>query len=254
MPETYPKIRPQWVQWGIVIGFVAVLEGLTRGSLVKRTILVAPSEMVSTLAGLIASNQVTPHFIRTMIETFVSFSIAAALGMTIGIVFWRFARIGKMFEPYIVSIYAMPLVMFYPILLIFLGLGSPPIIFLTTISCIIPVILNTTIGFREIRDVLQKVALSNRCTPKQTFTKVLFPAAAPYIFTGLKLGFIYALIVTIGMEFILTDLGLGFEVHQFYDFFNTPAMYAYILLNLLIAISANMLLFRSEESVRRERA
>lgn len=254
MPENYPKIRPQWVQWSLVFAFVALLEALTRGGMIRRTILVPPSEMVSTLGGLIASGQVTPHFIRTMIETFASFSIAAVLGITVGIMFWRFARVGKMFEPYIVSIYAMPLVMFYPILLIFFGLGSLPIIVLTTVSSVIPVILNTTIGFREIKEVLHKVALSNRCNPRQTFAKVLFPAAAPYVFTGLKLGFIYALIVTIGMEFILTDLGLGFEVHQFYDFFNTPAMYAYILLNLFIAISANTLLFRGEESVRKERA
>lgn len=254
MPESYPKIKPQWVQWGIIIGFLVLLEVLTRGGLVRRTILVPPSEMVTTLFDLILTNQVTPHFIRTMIETFVSFGISMVGGITIGIVFWRFARVGKMFEPYIVAVYAMPMVMFYPIFLIFFGLGSPPIIVLTVISAIIPVILNTTIGFREIKDVLQKVALSNRCTPRQTFTKVLFPAAAPYVFTGLKLGFIYALIVTIGMEFILTDLGLGFEVRQYYDFFNTPAMYAYILLNLVIAISANMVLFRSEEGVRRERA
>ncbi len=253
MPESYPKIRPQWVQWSIIVGFVAILEVLSRGGIVKRTILVSPSEMFATLGGLIVANDVTPHFIRTMVETFASFAMAGALGIAIGIFFWKFARIGKMFEPYIVSVYAMPLVMFYPLLLIFLGLGSPPIIFITTISSIIPIILNTTIGFREIREVMHKVASSNRCTPWQTFSKVLFPAATPYIFTGLKLGFIYALIVTIGMEFILTDLGLGFQVHQFYDFFNTSSMYAYILLNLIIAISANVLLFRGEGAMRKER-
>lgn len=254
MPETYPKIKPQWVQWSIIVGSILILEALSRGGLIRRTILVPPTEMVYTLAGFIVANQVTPHFIRTMIETFSSFAIAATLGITIGIFFWKFIRIGKMFEPYIVSIYAMPLVMFYPLLLIFLGLGSPPIIFITTITSIIPIILNTTIGFREIGEVLHKVAKSNRCTPWQTFSKVLFPAATPFIFTGLKLGFIYALIVTIGMEFILTDLGLGFQVHQYYDFFNSPAMYAYIVLNLLIAVSANALLFRGEGAVRRERA
>ena len=254
MPEHYPKIRPQWVQWGIVAGFIILLEALARGGIVKRTILVSPSEMVYTLWGHIIANEVTPHFIRTMIETFASFAMAAVLGITIGILFWRFIRIGRMFEPYIVSIYAMPLVMFYPLLLIFLGLGSPPIIFITVITSIIPVILNTTIGFREIREVMHKVAKSNRCTPWQTFSKVLLPAATPYVFTGLKLGFIYALIVTIGMEFILTDLGLGFQVHQYYDFFKTPSMYAYILLNLFIAISANVLLFRGEEALRKERA
>ncbi len=254
MPESYPKIKPQWVQWSIIIGFLVVLETLARAGMLRRTIVVPPTEMVTSLLGLIVINEVTPHFARTMIETFVSFTIAAVLGMSIGIAFWRFARVGRMFEPYIVSIYAMPLVMFYPILLIFLGLGSPPIIVLTSISAVIPVILNTTIGFKEIREVLQKVALITQCTRWQTFSKVLFPAAAPYVFTGLKLGFIYSLIVTIGMEFILTDLGLGFQVRQYYDFFNTPAMYAYILLNLVIAISANILLFRSEQSVRSERA
>lgn len=254
MPQDYPRIRPQWVQWSIIFGFVAILEALTRGGVLKRTIIVSPSEMITTLAGLIASNQVTPHFIRTMVETFSSFAIAAVFGIIIGIVFWRLPRVGRMFEPYIISVYAMPLVMFYPILLIFFGLGSPPIIFITVISSIIPVILNTTIGFKEIKDVLHKVALSNRCTQWQTFSKVLFPAATPYIFTGLKLGFIYSLVVAMGMEFILTDLGLGFQVHQYYDFFNTPAMYAYIALNLFIAITANILLFRGEDALRKERA
>lgn len=253
MPENYPKIRPQWVQWGIILGSIAILEYATRAGIIKRSNIVPPSEMVTTLAGLIAANQVTPHFIRTMTETFTSFAIAAVLGIAIGIVFWRLPQVGRMFEPYIISVYAVPIVMFYPILLIFFGLGSPPIIFIAMISSIIPIILNTTIGFQEIKDVLHKVAASYRCTQWQTFSKVLFPAATPYIFTGLKLGFIYALVVAIGMEFILTDLGLGYMVHELYDFFNTPAMYAYILLNLVIAISANALLFRGEGAVRKER-
>ncbi|MDP2728291.1 MAG: ABC transporter permease [Dehalococcoidia bacterium] len=253
MPEDYPKIRPQWVQWGIVIGIVAILEFISRAGLVKRGILVPPTEMFFTLGTLILSNEVTPHFIRTMIEAFASFAIAAVLGVAIGIFFWRFARVGKMFEPYIVSIYAMPLVMFYPLLLVFLGLGSLPIIVIAMITSVIPVILNTTIGFIEIREVLHKVARSNRCTPWQTFSKVFFPAAAPFIFTGLKLGFIYALVVTIGMEFILTDRGVGFQVHQYYDLFNSSSMYAYIVLILIIAVAANALLFRGEETLRRER-
>jgi NitT/TauT family transport system permease protein len=254
MPEVFPKIKPAWVQWAVLVVFVAALEYVARAGLVSRMTLVPPSEMVQTLVGLILEGQVTPHFIRTMIELFASFAIAATLGMAIGILFWRFTNVGKMFEPYIVSLYALPMVMFYPILLILLGLGSLPIIFLAVVASIIPVILNTTIGFVEIKEVLHKVARSANCTPWQTFSKVLFPAATPYIFTGLKLGFIYALILTIGMEFILTDRGLGFQVHEFYDYFDTSHMYAYILLNLLIAVVANSLLFRGEEQIRGERA
>lgn len=244
--------NPQVWQWAIVVCLVVLLEFISRAGLVRRATLVPPTEMLQTLVSLTLSGQIIPHFSRTMVEIFASFAIAATLGVAVGILFWRFTYLGKVFEPYIVSLYALPIVMFYPILLVFLGLGSLPVIFIAVISIIIPIILNTTVGFAEIRDVLYKVARSNNCTRWQTFTKVQFPAAAPYVFTGLKLGFVYAVTVTIAMEFILADSGLGFQVHEYYDFFNTPAMYAYILINVLISVLANALLFGGEGRIRKE--
>ncbi len=252
MARAYPRISPVQARWTIIVVFIAILEAITRTGLVRKSILIPPTEMARTLIILVLSGEVTAHFARTMIEIFVSFTIAAVLGMAVGMIFWRFSRVGKMFEPYIISLYALPMVMFYPILLIFLGLGSLPVIFITVMASTIPIILNTTIGFAEIREVLYKVARSNNCTRWQTFSKVMFPAATPFVFTGLKQGFVYALIVTVAMEFVLTDLGLGFQVHQAYQFFKTTPMYAYILLNLLIAVVANYLLFRCEEHIRRE--
>ena len=112
---------------------------------------------------------------------------------------------------------------------------------------IVAVIINTTTGFEEVdKRVYPKVGRSLRLSRSKIFLWIYFPAATPYIFTGLKLGFIYSLIGVIGSEFILSTRGLGYLVKFTYSAFETEIMYASMLLIVIIAVLINGGLMRLE--------
>jgi NitT/TauT family transport system permease protein len=73
----------------------------------------------------------------------------------------------------------------------------------------------------------------------QMLRHVYFPAAVPFVFTGLKLGFVYALIGVIASEFILAESGLGWLISYNYNNFDVSGMYAAMLLVVLLAIATN---------------
>jgi NitT/TauT family transport system permease protein len=233
----------------VLVGFVVAVEVVAQKKLLSPTMVTAPSVMVTKLVQLGYQGKVTANFVRTMVETLVSFALAASVGIGLGILFWKLPRVAKLLEPYLVSAYAVPFLLFYPVLLVLFGLGSVPIIVLAAIGSLVSIVLNTWVGFREIKEVYVKIGRNLNCSKGQMYRKIYFPSATPYIFAGLKLGFVYCLIGTIAMEFILAEKGLGFAVHYAYESFETPTMYAYILLIILIAVFCNSLLFRGEREI-----
>ena len=108
------------------------------------------------------------------------------------------------------------------------------------------VLKNTVIGLDEVPEVLVKVGRSLRLSRRQMFTRIYFPAATPYIFTGLKLAASYTVIGVIASEFIQAESGVGWFVGFSYNNFAIQNMYAAILLILLFAIAVNALLLRLE--------
>ncbi|MHA6631629.1 ABC transporter permease [Pseudonocardia sichuanensis] len=239
-------------RWGIVIGVVLLLELGSRTDFIDALIMPAPSTMVAQLVELLPTSDFWEDFRATALAVLAAFAIGAVGGLLLGILFWRLPFVGATFEPYLVSLYAAPTVVFYPILLAFLGLGPAPIVAIASTMALIPIALNTMVGLHSIPPSLPKLARSLNCSVAQTYRKVLAPAATPLLVPGLVLGFIYATIGVIAMEFILASNGLGFEIGYTYRSFDMERMYAYILVVLVVAVAVNVLLNFIERRVRQD--
>lgn len=240
------------VRWGLVIGSVLALEAAARAGLIDPLIMPPPSTMFVRLGEIVAGGGFLADLTTTATAVLAAFGLGAAAGLLLGILFWRLPFVGATFEPYLVSLYSMPTLVFYPILLALLGLGPAPIIVIATTMAMIPVALNTMVGLNSISPTLPKLARSLNCSRTQTYLKVLAPAATPLVVPGLVLGFIYATIGVIAMEFILASEGLGFRIGYSYRAFEMQTMYAYILVVLVLAVAANVLLNAIERRVRRD--
>ena len=83
------------------------------------------------------------------------------------------------------------------------------------------------------------------------FRQVYFPSAVPYIFTGLKLAFIFTITGSIATEFIMANAGLGHLIAKSYEAFQTSEMYAGIFVIAIFAIAANIVLLRLEAYFQR---
>jgi NitT/TauT family transport system permease protein len=98
------------------------------------------------------------------------------------------------------------------------------------------VILKTIEGLSGTRRVLINVGRSLKLTGMQLFTKILFPAALPTIFVGVRLGLIFTLINVVGVEFLINFGGLGQLINDLAERYDLPGTYAAICFVILVSI------------------
>ena len=213
----------------------------------------APSAILPTTAQVVASAQFWPDALRTGAELLLSCVFGVAAGLLVGVGFWKAPGVGRVFEPYLVSFYAVPLVLFYPIAIVLIGINQWSVIVLASIMTAIPMTLNTWTGLRTIPPVYLKLAASIRCSRTQTLFRVALPAAAPYVFAGLRLGVVYALIGTVAMEFTTAQAGLGYQIRYLYESFDAVGMYAYILVIVAVSVLLTAILEVAERLLLRRR-
>ena len=160
-------------------------------------------------------------------------------GLPLGVLLWRLETTRKILQPYLTTYYAIPIFAFYPLFIAIFGLGAWPVIIIAWAWAVVAIVLNTVIGLDKVPEVLVKVGRSLRLSRWRMFTRIYFPAATPYIFTGLKLAASYTVIGVIASEFIQAETGVGWFVGFSYNNFAIQNMYAAILLILVFAVALN---------------
>src|SRR5947207_8956202 len=113
-----------------------------------------------------------------------------------------------------------------------------------------PTVLKTLEGLAGTRRVLINVGRSFNLTPSQQFWKILFPAALPTIFVGLRLGLIFALINIVGVEFLINFGGLGQLINELAERYDLPGTYLGISFVILISVVVFILTERIERWLR----
>lgn len=238
-------VRLLWVLMLAVL--ILAIEVVVRGKLLPVTQIVPTMVMLQALVDLFTSGEIITHFIDTAVRVGIAFIAAAATGIPIGWLLWHNDTLFQILNPYLIVLYAMPIFVFYPLLIILFGLGSLPIILIAYAMSVTVVVISTAEGLNKVPEIFFDASRSLNLTSYQSITRVQLPAAVPYIFTGLKLGFIYAFIGVIASEFILANAGLGYFVSLQYDRFETADMYASIIVIVVFAAVVNLLLVRVED-------
>lgn len=229
------KIRVQ--QLAFLAGTLALLEILVALGIIRPTILPPPHEILATAWTSISAGVVTPHLAATLQRVASAYAIGVGIGLPLGLLLWRMpSAVVKAIEPLMASLYAVPWIAFYPVMLVVLGLGDRPIVVISAVLATIPVAINTFIGLTGIKQVWINLALVEGCSAVQRFRKVLLPGAAPHIVGGLKLGFIYAYLGTVGTEFLRSAVGLGYLVNTSYYYFQNREMYAYVIIVVVLTV------------------
>lgn len=238
---------------GLVVLFTVFAEIGSRAGWWSDNVLPAPSVVLGALGPLLTEPQFWLDAQRTGVEVSLSILFGCLLGFCAGLVFWKIPLIGRVFEPYLVSFYAVPLVLFYPVMIVLVGINAMSVIILATIMATIPMALNTAVGLNQMPPVYLKLARSLRASPRQTLFAIAIPAAGPYIVAGLRLAVVYALIGTIAMEFTTAQAGLGYRIRYLYEIFDNTTMFAYIVVVLLLSCVLTVALAAVERVLLRGR-
>jgi NitT/TauT family transport system permease protein len=184
------------------------------------------------------------HLYTTFYEIAVGMVIGGLSGLVVGIALGGSRLLRRAYEPVLYYLGPCPKIIFFPVMIMWFGVGPGSKIAMGAISCFFPVALNVAGGMREIDQILIRVGRSFRANTWQMVTKIYLPAMRHPIINGVRLGLGVCLIGTLLAETKLSNRGIGFLVIQAYSLFNMPLMYALLIVLFVIAIGANALIGR----------
>jgi NitT/TauT family transport system permease protein len=231
--------RIAWIRLIVVVAMIVALELACQLGFIDQRVLIAPSEMVTSLISLLASGEINDDLVRTLgVITFVV-ALSTVFGFALGLLIHALPRVREALEPFFATYYAVPVFIFYPVLIAIFGLSPVPIAMMGVATAIVAMIIATLNGLDRVPRVLTKVARVHRMGTLATALKLQLPAAAPYLFTGIKLTVSYGFIAVIAAEFILSPAGLGRDIADAYADFDNRRMYALMLLLLGFATVIN---------------
>ncbi len=187
--------------------------------------------------------QITIKADTTVVKAFaIALAIAVSLGLLIGFALGLHRLSGDAMEPMLVALYSIPKITLYPIILLAFGIGISAKIAFGAIHGIVPVALFTLSAVRTIKPILIKTGRVLKLSPTGMVREILFPAAVPEIFTGIRVGFSLTLIGTVLGEMFAAQRGLGYLLMSAISLYNIDLIMSVTFLLVVLATSVNTVL------------
>jgi len=195
---------------------------------VKEYILPSPSAALK--AYLRPNYQWTANFLATFYATVDAFALSAVLGIGLAVVIVWNDMLMRTVMPVLVLFNTLPKIALAPLFVIWLGYGIWPNIVIGTTIAFFPMVVNTAVGLATAEPEMLELVRSLKASRWQVFTKIRFPNAVPYIFTGLKLNATMSVIGAIVGEFVASERGLGALIITGGVTLETPSIFASLIL------------------------
>ena len=205
------KITTVLLQIGVLAAFLGLWELAAQLDWIDPFITSCPSRVVAVLSTIEASELFT-HIAYTLIECIIGFIAASGLGILIAVALWRFTKLRRVLEPYIVVLNALPKIALGPIIIIWVGAGAQAIVVMTILICIIVTVISVLNGFMSVDDGKILLMRSMGASKWQILTKLIFPANVPALVNMLKINVGLAWVGTIMGEYLVSTAGLGYMI------------------------------------------
>ncbi|HVO90797.1 MAG TPA: ABC transporter permease subunit [Casimicrobiaceae bacterium] len=234
----------------LVLGLFALWQLVYMG--VGEVALASPVATLRYTVKLVASEDFAMHVFDTLRAFTIAFMLSVVIGLLVG--FWLgFDKLsGNALEPMIVTVYAVPKLTLYPILLLAFGLGVSAKVAFGVLHGVIPIILFTLSAVRNTRPILLKTGHVLKLSRSQMVRWILFPAAMPEIFTGLRVGFSLTLIGSLLAEMFASQRGLGYLLMTGIGLHNTELVMSVTLMIVVFAAAVSTLLLEIDKRLRRQ--
>jgi len=198
----------------LIAVFLAAWEALVRLFEIPLFILPTPSSVFTALCRGIASSLYVDHVWITLSETLLGFVVGTSLAFLFGTVIALSRPVEYFLYPFIVMFQSMPKVALAPLIIVWFGLGLTSKVVNAALVAFFPLMVNTIVGLRSAEEDKINLMKSLAATRWQIFWMLQLPNAMPYIFAGLEIAMIFALIGAIVAEFVGAQSGLGMLIQS----------------------------------------
>ncbi|MBO4540132.1 MAG: ABC transporter permease, partial [Clostridia bacterium] len=196
----------------LLAAFIGGWELVAKSNVIDPFIISSPSRIVKVLGTLQTSGELSKHVLASLYETVAGFLIATVLGSAIAVLLWCSSLLRDVLEPYVITLNSLPKIALGPIIIVWMGIGKPAIIFMAVLICVIITIISMLAGFCSV-DKEKILLLKSRHAGKfRILTKLVLPANVPTLISVLKINVGLSWVGSIMGEYLSSREGLGYLI------------------------------------------
>jgi NitT/TauT family transport system permease protein len=199
-------------------------------------VIVGPSAIARAFGQDISDGTLWHHFSISMGQFMLGYLVAVALAVPLGLWMGASRRAHDYGDPWLTALYSTPSVALAPLFIVSLGFGLSSHVAVIAIVVFFPVIINTIDGVHAIEPDLREVGVAYRASPREVFVRIDLPGAAPYIFTGLRLGLARGLVGIVVADLFGATGGLGYLILNSAQVFATAQVFVGVLVLAVLGI------------------
>jgi NitT/TauT family transport system permease protein len=233
-------IRNFMLRLVFIVGLLALWEATVRILGIPAFLLPTPSAVGMALYRGIASGLYEAHIGVTLSETALGFIVGSLGGLFLGTCVALSRRFDYFIYPIVVMFQAMPKVALAPLIIVWFGLGMTSKVVNSALVCFFPLMINTIVGLRSADEDRISLMRSLAASPMQIFAMLRVPNALPYIFAGLEIAMIFALIGAIVGEFVGAEAGLGMLIQSMNFTMDVAGQFSILLILSVVGLVLNL--------------
>jgi ABC-type nitrate/sulfonate/bicarbonate transport system permease component len=202
-----------------------------------------PGEVFATLrTELFVTRELLTHMGYSFARAGVGLALAAVVGIAIGILMGRLRPVESFVDPLISALFPTPKLALFPLMMVLLGIGDASKVALIFLGCFFPIVISTYTGVKNVDKYFIWNARTKGASDRQVMLTVVFPAAMPFVFAGLRVATSTAFLLIVASELIAANEGLGYLIIYAQRTFNAPVMFSGVLMVAAMGFIADRLL------------
>jgi NitT/TauT family transport system permease protein len=231
------KLLP-WISTPIVLILVVIVWKLVIAVFdVSEFVLPQPEAVAGAMVDVVQSDGFWGHVRTTLVETLVGFGIALVLGVAMGAVLGRIVWLERALRPVIVASQVVPKVALIPLFIVWFGFGVTSKIVIAAMLAFFPIMLNVLLGVRSVEPGHRDVMRSLNAGRWATFWRLEYHSTQPYVFAGMEIGIVFAIIGSVVGEYLGGNQGLGYMIVVSLNALNAEQLFAVIVILTLIGFA-----------------
>ena len=252
-----PKERPKRVlgipdiAYTVTIGIalLSLAEIAGASGWISPLILPRPSAVWQSLVDGFSTGLYWRHIQSTLLSTMAGFGLASVSAIVIAGLLASVPWLERVFIPYIIAFQSLPKIAIAPLVILWLGFGESSKITIVALICFFPILINSLQGLKLRNREHFELLRSLGATRWQLFRFLRIPGSLPYVFAGLHIGVIFALIGAVVAEFVGSRAGLGYTLMQQKAVFNVPGVFALLVLLMIAGLLLNWIMTTLERKI-----
>ena len=237
--------RPEyWLPGLIFILAVGWWEWAAGREMISTLFFPAPSTIVRTLIRSLVSGDLLSHTGATLSRVLLAFMIGGLPAMFIGLAMGWSSRLRAGIDPVIAAIHPVPKIALLPLAMIFFGIGESSKVITIAAATFFPMLINCMAGVQQINVIHFEVAKNFRANPLRVLMRVVWPGSLPMVIAGSRVAINIALVVTIAIELVSAQKGLGVMIWFGWETMRTEELYAGLIVISALGIGFNFILER----------